>query len=88
VLVVADDRLNRIAAFEKFLQCASRIVPTGDMNFDIPRMMLFAAVAAINEGFFRSDAGQTLDLIDRRFERRTVIGIVVMSLDGDDPVTL
>ena len=62
---VADHWLDRVPSFETLLQCASGLVLAGDVNFDVFRVMLFAAVAAINEYFLGPDAGQALGLIDR-----------------------
>ena len=83
---VADHRLDRVPPFEMLFQCPSGFVLTGDVNFDVFRMMFFAAVAAIHKCFFRSDACQAFGLIDRGLERRPVVGVAVMSLDADDPI--
>jgi hypothetical protein len=83
---VADHRLNRAPPFEMLFQCPSGFVLTGDVNFDVFRMMFFAAVATIYKCFFGSDAGQPFGLIDRGFERRSVVRIAVMRLDADDPI--
>jgi hypothetical protein len=54
---VADHRLDRVPSFEPLLQCASGLALVGDVNFDIFRVTLFAAVTAINECFPGPDAG-------------------------------
>jgi site-specific DNA recombinase len=78
--------LDRVPPFETLLQCASGLVLTSDVNLDVFRMILFAAVAAINECLLGPDTGQALGLIDRVLERRSVIGIAMAGLDADDPI--
>jgi len=83
---VGDHRLNRVPPFEMLFQCPSGFVLTGNVDFDVFRVMFFAAVAAIHKCFFWSDTCQPFGLIDRSLERRTVVGVAVMRLDADDPI--
>ena len=70
------------------LQYPAGFVLTGDMDFDVFRVMLLAAIAAINECFLRSDAGQTFGLLERVLKRRAIVGVAVLRRDRDHPVAL
>ena len=64
LFLVSDYRLDRIPAFEMFLQRAFGLVLAGDVNFDVFRMMVFSSVAAIDKGFFGPPPAQAFGLID------------------------
>jgi hypothetical protein len=52
---VADHWLDRVPPFEMLLQCPAGFVLAGDVDFDVFRVMLFAAIAAIDKCFFGPD---------------------------------
>ena len=58
----------------------------GHVDFDVSRMMFFVAIAAYHKCFFWFDACQASSLIDRGFERRSVVCVAVTRLDADDPI--
>ena len=48
-------KLDGVPPFEMLLQCSAGFVLAGDVDFDVFRMMLLAAIAAIDKCFLRPD---------------------------------
>jgi hypothetical protein len=51
---VTDHRFDGVASLKELLQCPARFVLSGQVNFDVFRMVLAAAIAAITGRFLRT----------------------------------
>lgn len=85
VLGMPDHRLNRRAAFEQFAQLGGEIPAACDIDCDRFGMIALPAKALIDKRFLGPNPRHTLDLGQCGFQSRSIIGIVVLGIDPDNP---
>src|SRR5215510_11110497 len=85
MLGMPDYWLNRRAPFEQFAQLRGEIAPSGDVDCHGFWMIVLPAKALIDKRLLGPDSRQPLDLRERGFQGRPIIGIVGCGIDPDNP---
>src|SRR5689334_18019454 len=86
VFRVTNYRLYRCSTLQHFLQSTTQLSTATDIHTNSFRMVLTSSIAFVYIDFLHLHSGQTLYLLDRWLERRSIIGIAAFGIYPNDPI--